>query len=52
MMAAFSLVTIGAGRQWNDTFKKDKRDKNLSKKNFYPVNIPYKIESPNKDTFR
>lgn len=50
-MAGFSLVTIGAGRQWNGVFKRDKRDKNLSK-NLYPVKMPYKIECPNKDTFR
>lgn len=52
MMAGFSLVTIGAGRQGSGIFKRDERDKNLSKKNLYPVKIPYKIESPNKDSFR
>lgn len=51
MMAGFSLVTIGAGRQGSRIFKRDERDKNLSK-NLYPVKIPYKIESPNKDSFR
>lgn len=52
VMAAFSLVTMEYGRQRNDIFKRDKRDKNLSKKNLYPVKMPYKIESADKGIFR
>lgn len=33
MMAVFSSITMEARKQWNGIFKRDEKDKNLSKEN-------------------